>query len=141
MSTLRTEIIEAVRNGEKRADVARRLGVHKAVVSRVCVPVLGREQHTAPIRHDRKRMRELYDSGCNDREIGRQMGCWPATVAQWRACEGLPPIEPSGEAHRHAVSLVEQGASFRKAARATGLSLGAVAGAVYRAKRAERKAR
>jgi len=30
------------------------------------------------------RMAELYDAGCSDYEIARQMGCMPTTVSEWR---------------------------------------------------------
>jgi hypothetical protein len=44
--------------------------------------------------YDRKRMRELYDAGCNDREIARQMGCATTTPKEWRRSQNLPPVTP-----------------------------------------------
>lgn len=36
-----------------------------------------------------RQMRVLYDEGMNDHQIGREMGCSPCTVRNWRLREGL----------------------------------------------------
>lgn len=38
----------------------------------------------------RERFQELYDAGCNDLEIARQLGVANTTVGNWRRAAGLP---------------------------------------------------
>ena len=139
MSSRRNEIIEAVRGGERRSSVARRLGVDLAYVSRVCTPVLGKSQLGKPRTVDYAHVRRLYDAGHSDAEIARQVGCYPSTVLEWRRVEGLPvnmvPSSPRGmgDLQREAVDLVKGGMTYRQTAAKLGVGVGVVSGACHRA--------
>lgn len=138
MPSRTSEIIEAVRAGERRIDVARRLGMSPSYVGKVCSLVLGKAT-PKPTKVDYAQVRLLYDAGHSDAEIARQVGCWPHTVRMWRLVEGLPanfiPRAPGerGELQRDAVALVKGGMSFGQAAERLGMTRSAVAGACHRA--------
>lgn len=85
----------------------------------------------------RKTMRSLYDAGCADREIARQLGCTHSTVGRWREGVGLPAISwrADGDPSPAAILVIERGLTFSQAARRLGVSRSAVAGAVFRARK------
>lgn len=140
MKTRKDEIIEAVRNGESRSAVARRLGIDLAYVSRMCTAAMGYAQKhkTKGLRVDYDRVSRLYRAGCNDCEIARQIGAHSQTIKYWRDRNNLPAHERGGgvvtEANRKAAALVAEGKTYTEAANLLGISRNAVAGAVCRAK-------
>lgn len=80
-------------------------------------------------------MLALYNSGCSDTEIARQMGCERRTVAKWRYGSGLshhdvPKVmNPLAE---KIVKLVKAGLSYGEAAAELGITRNTVAGIVFR---------
>lgn len=139
--TRRQQIIHLYKSGVKRADICRQLSVDPSTVSRVLrqegEPALRDASYLH--RFDRSRAIELHRAGCNDAEIGRQLGVSRGAVREWRKCLRLPVNRWSGFDYRavEVLSHLKTGKSYSEIGQLMGITRGTVAGIVHRHCRAD----
>lgn len=85
-----------------------------------------------------QRMLELHAAGCADAEIARQLGRDVTRVRRWRVRQGLPrncepgwPTNPNPK-RDDIIALRRRGLSYRRVAARLGITVGVVAGIVWR---------
>jgi DNA-directed RNA polymerase specialized sigma24 family protein len=135
--TKRQRIIAILRENPEAKNhvIMRKVECHATTVAR-CRRALGIQRKYSQAYHDE--FLALYRQGLRDTQVARKTGWSATTVKNWRQAHNLP-VKPDSlaEQRRRAVELVLIGkASYAKAAEATGLSRGVVAGAVSRARAA-----
>jgi DNA-binding CsgD family transcriptional regulator len=128
---------------QEYGDLARQFGCSRELARQVGHR-LGLPPRCAPIRpitrQELATIATLNAVGCCDAEIARQLGRNITTVREHRSALGLPAVDETftAEQRTKAVRLVASGKTYGQAARATGMTREAVAGAVHRAKKAKR---
>ena len=137
-------IIHELATGLSQAEVSRKLGIDPSYVCRVAQAAgFAKALPHAPLRLDRERARQLYEAGCVDTEIARQLGVHSGTVRVWRQALQLPAVVPPrvgidipfSPTTRAILKAVRRGSSYGDVAAACGVTRNVVAGVMYRAKR------
>lgn len=111
-------------SGMSYAMIAREYSLSTSMVRAICHKVVGPRCQ----RVDEQLARELYNAGCTDREIARQIGCNEKTVANWRRKCGLATNVSSSvsEVEAEVMSLYQSGQSDVEIASRVGVDRGGV---------------
>lgn len=130
--TRNQKIIEMVRAGIPYPEIAARYGVSKSRIGQIAKAAGSacRQMFPLPPAPDPALLQTYYTAGCSDQEISRRLNCSLDRVRTWRIKKGLPTHVPrfDPDAVKKAAMMVELGATYAVAAKAFGVTRGAVAG-------------
>lgn len=138
MSERDARIVEMAGRGLSYARIADLVGVHKDTVRRIAVRAFGpRARAPVPVTPDEvRRICDLARSGTNIYSIGLVTGRSRAAVMKVLGRAGIKAANGrdrySAEDRARAVAMVREGATYRAAAEALGMSIGAISGACDR---------